>query len=160
MSTPEVEKAIGSLEELARRQASPSHYVARYVLLTLGKLLHEAPPGSYDALLERTRAAGRAAGPAWDQAVQTELTLACGEFAQSLDPRYLGLPDYDLDYTRSARARLADRLRAAGELGFELTAREKELLELADRVLAGHSARQGREADRNPASPRATPAPD
>jgi hypothetical protein len=109
-------------------------------------------------LLERARAAAAGAGPAWSQAVQTELTLACGEFAQGVDPRYLSLPDYDLGYTRSARARLADRLRAAGELGFELSPREAQVLELADRVLAGHLARrEDAPADRGRA--RSQPAP-
>lgn len=139
----ELDQAIRSLEELARKKTAPSHYVARHVLLALGQVLRAEAPGSCVALLERARAAGRAAGAAWDQAVQTELTLACGEFAQSLDPRYLGLPDYDLDYTRSARLRLADRLRAASALGYELTPREQEVLELADRVLASHTARKG-----------------
>ncbi len=139
----ELERAVRSLEELARKKTAPSHYVARHVLLTIGQALREEPPGSCAALLERVRAAGRTAGPAWSEAIQTELTLACGEFAQSLDPRYLSLPDYDLDYTRSARIRLGDRLRAANELGFELTPREAEVLELADQVLASHTARRG-----------------
>jgi hypothetical protein len=138
----EAERALAALEELGRKKAAPSHYVARHVLLALGQMLRAEAPGSCAALVERARVAGRAAGPAWGEAVQTELTLACGEFAQSVEPRYLSLPDYDLDYTRSARVRLGDRLRAASELGFGLSPRETEVLALADRVLAGHTARQ------------------
>lgn len=158
MSSGEAEKAIGGLEELVRRRTPPSHYVARHVLLSLGQALREEPEACA-ALLERARVAGRAAGAPWSEAVQTELTLACGEFAQSLDPRYLSLPDYDLDYTRSARGRLADRLRAASELGFELTPRETEVLVLADRVLAGHSAQQGLDRAARPETTRRPPGP-
>jgi hypothetical protein len=79
----------------------------------------------------------------------TELTLACAEFAQGVDPRYLGLPNYDLEYTRAARRRLADRLQAAHELGFRLAPREAGLLELADRVLDQHLTGRGR-AEKGP----------
>lgn len=145
MSATEVEKALTNLEGLVRKRAVPSHFVARHVLLALGAELRAEAAASSAALIERARVAGRAAGPAWAQAVQTELTLAIGEFAQSVDPRYLSLPDYDVDYTRSARERLADRLRAASALGFALTPREAGMLELADRVLATHEAQRGSE---------------
>ena len=138
----EAEKAVASLEELARRNAKPGHHLARAVLLTIGQVLREGGPGAGIALIERARVAGRSAGPAWGDAVLTELTLACGEFAQGVDPRYLGLPNYDLQYTEAARRRLADRLEVARELGFELAPREAQLLELADRVLAQHLARR------------------
>jgi len=143
MRAKEAEKAIASLEELARRKASPSHHLARAVLLTIGQAVREGGPGSCDALFERARSAGREAGPAWGEAVQTELTLACGEFAQGVDPRFLSLPNYDLEYTRAARRRLADRLEVARELGFGLAPREAQVLELADRVLARHLAERG-----------------
>ena len=140
MSLGDAEKALASLEGAVRREAAPSHHVARQVLLAVGQALREGalPP----EFLERARQAGRAAGPAWEQAVETELTLACGEFAQSVDPRYLGLPNYDLAYTQGARERLDERLRAARELGFGLSERESKILELADRVLAEHLARK------------------
>lgn len=128
---PELEKALVGLETLARRGEKPSHYLARHLLIELGKALATGPaPGA----VERARSAGNAVAGAWKTAVETELSLACGEFAQSLDPRYLALPSYDLAYTRTARARLADRLRAAAELGFELQPREVEVLALADQV--------------------------
>jgi hypothetical protein len=156
VSLPDAEKALGELEGSVRRDVPPGHHLARRVLLTLGDALRREP-GTCGALVERARAAGRAAGKAWEQAVRTELSLACGEFAQGLDPRYLGLPNYDLDYTRAARERLADRLLAAAELGFHLPPREKEILGLADRVLAMHLAR--REAPPSPDSPPAPATP-
>jgi hypothetical protein len=143
VSTREAEKALASLEEVVRRRARPGAYLARAVLLTLGQALREEGPASCAGLLERARVAGESAGPAWSEAVQTELTLACGEFAQGVDPRYLGLPNYDLGYTSAARRRLGDRLEAARELGYGLSTREAQVLELADRVLAKHLAERG-----------------
>ncbi|NOT29598.1 MAG: hypothetical protein HOP15_04010 [Planctomycetes bacterium] len=137
----EVEDALANLERLVRAGQAPSHYVARHVLLALGQALREGQEAC-GPWVERARTAGREGGESWRQAVQDELTLACGEFAQCLDPRYLNLPNYDREYTRSARARLEDRLRSARELGFEPSPREIEVLELADRVLAasgGHN---------------------
>lgn len=134
-SAREVESAVATLSRLATAGHAPSHYVARHVLLALGALLEEGPSAEASGWLERVRAMGAALGPPWEEAVRTELSLACGEFAQCLDPRYLALPNYDLEYTRSARRRLEDRLRAARELGFALQPREVDVLDLADRVL-------------------------
>lgn len=137
MSAAEVEKALGTLEELARRGDRPSHYVARHLLLSIGAVLRaRAPEEEVSRIMERARVAGRATEPGWGEAVRTELALACGEFAQCLEPRYLSLPGYDIDYTRAARSRLEDRLLAARALGFDLAPRDQGLLELADQVLA------------------------
>ncbi len=150
----EVEDALANLERLVRAGHPPSHYVARHVLLALGLALRERPEAC-GPWLERARTAGREGADAWQQAVQHELALSCGEFAQCLDPRYLSLPNYDMEYTRAARARLEDRLRSARELGFEPEARDAEVLALADRVLAASAeARQGaREGAQPPPSP-------
>jgi hypothetical protein len=141
MSSPASELAAGLelLEGVARRGQAPSHYVARQVLLSLGRALREHELAEDAPLIEQARRSGERAGAAWSEAVQAELAFACGEFAQCVDPRYLGLPNYDLDYTRSARQRLADRLEAARVLGFELSPREQEMLALADQVLARHT---------------------
>jgi len=137
MNATEVEAALAQLEDLARHGQKPSHYVARRVLLALGEAAREGLE-STPTWLSRARAAGEAAGPAWRESVQSELSFACGEFAQCVDPRYLAIPTYDLEYTRAARQRLADRLAASVELGFALSERETEVLELADRVLAAY----------------------
>ena len=91
---PELEKALISLETLARRGEKPSHYVARHLLIELGRALAAGPAAE---AVQRARTAGGAVAPAWKSAVETELSLACGEFAQSLDPRFLALPSYDLE---------------------------------------------------------------
>jgi hypothetical protein len=139
----EVEGALQILEKVARAGQAPSHYVARHVLLALGRALRE---GSSEADLarwaERVRAAGESAGEAWEDAIQAELTFACGEFTQCLDPRFLGLPNYDLEYTRAARARLEDRLRAMRWLGSELSSADAQVLELADAVLERFESRR------------------
>lgn len=136
----ELEKALVQLETLARRGEKPSHYLARHLLIELGEVLAEGPAPE---AVQRARAAGDAAAAAWKSAVETELSLACGEFAQCLDPRFLALPGYDLDYTRTARARLGARLRAAAALGFELQLREVEVLALADQVYEAFLRQRG-----------------
>jgi hypothetical protein len=137
----ELFRALELLEKLGKEGAAPSHYVARHLLLSLGAALRE---GGADRApeVDRARRAGAAAGKGWWQAVEAELALALAEFTQSVDLRYLGLPNYDLEYTLSARARLEDRLRAARALGWEPTPRELEMLALADQVLEAHRARR------------------
>jgi len=162
MSATEAEAAVAQLEDLARRGHKPSHYVARRILLALGQALRDGPEAS-GAWVARARAAGEFAGPTWRESVQGELSLACGEFAQCVDPRYLAIPTYDLEYTRAARLRLGDRLRAAAELGFSLSERETDVLDLADRVLAAFE--QNRAAARpsggsQPGHSEAGPGPD
>lgn len=143
MSAREVEDALANLERLVQNGQRPSHYVARHVLLTLGKALRQESSETCAAWVARAGAAGSKAGEAWGTAVRDELTLACGEFAQCMDPRYLGLPNYDIEYTRAARGRLEDRLTAARALGFRPSDKETELLELADRVLEASLGRRG-----------------
>ncbi len=151
----ELEAALAELERAAARAGRPGPHLARAVLLALGGALRTG--ASYgSAWVERARSAGRAAGKAWDEAVRTELSLACGEFAQCLDPRYLDLPGYDLDYTRSARERLEARLVAARALGFELSPRETDMLALADRVLSTVGERRRQTVEAPSARPKAT----
>jgi hypothetical protein len=139
----EFEKAVELLEKVASQGGSPSHYLARHLLLALGANLRSGPQGPTDSdCAERARRAGEAAGPSWAEAIQSEISLASGEFAQCLDPRYLGLPNYDLGYTRAARQRLEDRLIAARALGFEPRPRDLEMIALADQVLAAFEERR------------------
>jgi len=135
MSRREAEDALRELEGQARKGRGPDHHQARRLLLSLGRLLEELGTGACAPLLERARALS---SPAWVAAVQMELSLACVEFARSVEPRYLELPNYDLAYTQGARVRLGDRLRAGRELGIDLDPREAAILELADRVLAAY----------------------
>jgi hypothetical protein len=145
-----LETALRSLEEAGRKGWIPSHYLAREVLLALGRWIREHGAAPADPWVGRAREAGRALGGGWTQAVAAELSMACAEFAQSVDPRYLDLPDYDLDYTLEARARLEDRLVAARELGSRPADREAEIVGMADQVLAAHLRRKGIQSDAIP----------
>jgi len=136
----DVERALEVLERVVQQRGTPSHFVARHLLLALGAELREHTPQA-GGWLERARRAGGMAGAGWTEAVQTELSLACAEFAQCVDPRYLSLPNYDVEYTRAARSRLEDRLSAARALGLTPGSRDLEMLDLADRVLDAHRAR-------------------
>jgi len=154
MSSSELEAALRSLEEVGTKMHHPSHYLARDVLLALGRWMRESEPEGQEALLARARKAGHSLGQGWVEAVQTELSVACAEFVQSVDPRYLGVPGYDLEYTRASRARLEDRLRAATALGFTPVSRETELLAMADRVWTAHLGRpSSRPAEPKPSGP-------
>jgi len=135
-----LEDSVRVLEQLAGKKERPSHFLARAILTGLGKELREGRPNG--PLLLRIQEAGRRIGPTWGEAAALELSKAIAEFAGSVDPRYLRLPDYDTGYTERARSLLADRLHAAAALGFVPTAREAEMLALADRVWASHSSRQ------------------
>jgi len=139
-----LETTLGRMEALAGTRRRPDHHLAREVLLALGAALRDgsAGTGSAEPWLRRARAAGEALGPDWRRAVQAELSMACGEVVQGLDPRFVELPNYDLEYSRSARERLESRLLAAAELGFALETREQEMLALADRMLAALVARR------------------
>jgi hypothetical protein len=135
MSARDLEAALADLEDLARKGKQPSHYAARHLLLELGQALAADGVEACRGVLDRALAAGSRLEPGWSAAVREELALASAEFARCLEPRYLSLPNYDLEYTQGARARLEDRLRAARALGFDLPERESEMVELADRVL-------------------------
>jgi hypothetical protein len=149
----ELAAAVRALEELPRK-AKPHRHHARAVLVPLGVwVLAEGEAGAREGL-ERVRRAVARFGAAWEAAVRDELTLACTEHVQSIDARYLALPNYDLDYTLEARERLEARLAAARALGIELQAPLRDRVDRADRALADHLARVGRAPDRGASSER------
>ena len=115
--SPELEAAVRAVEASETRGLRPSRHLARPVLILIGEgLLSERPAGADDALVRL----GRLSPPlrqAFAEAVRDELSMACTEHIRSVDPRYLDHPDYDFEYTVSARRRLEARLRAAERLG-------------------------------------------
>ncbi len=142
-----LEQALTALEGLAARRETPGRWDVRDLLLALGARIRIE---GQDAVLEacsRAHAAAEALGEAWEVAVGEELALACAEHVQSVDPRYLTLPNYDFRYTTEARGRLEDRLRAAALLGLEAPAHLMERVREADRLLAAHLAERGPEGD-------------
>jgi hypothetical protein len=114
------------------RRERPNNHHARALLLALGEGLHELGAEALGPeLVARTAALIGRDEEAWQAAVAREVELAAWEYDQSVDPRYLAQPDYDLDYTLAARDRLELRLLALEPLGFEPPA---ELLEKIDRA--------------------------
>ena len=130
----ELDRALDALEQLVRADGRPSRHEARAILVPLGTALAEGGEGT-KARIARLRAAVERLRESWEAAVHEELSLACAEHVQAVDPRYLGLSDYDFDYTVEARARLQARLRAAEALGIEAPRALWLRVEEADAIL-------------------------
>jgi len=143
MSDPELEEAVRQLERVARTGRRPDRFLARAVLLALGRQVGKQGEGSLDPWRERIRKACDQIGDAWEEAAVAELALACEEHIRSVDPRYLDLPDYDYEYTIHARERLEDRLAAARELGLEVPGDLLQGVFRADRTLADRVGGKG-----------------
>jgi hypothetical protein len=136
MSDPgeDLERALEGLAAMVRAKRKPTRQEARALLIALGRVLADEPE-AIEALAPRIR---EAVGPlleSWEAAVQDELALACAEHVQGVDPRYLGHPRYDFEYTLEARRRLAARLRAAAALGHALPEAWARDVERADALL-------------------------
>lgn len=132
----------------------PNHHHARALLLALGEGLHELGAAALgEDLLARARDLIGRSPRAWGEAVEREMELAGWEYDQSVDPRFLGQPDYDLEYTLGARDRLELRLLALDPLGLEPPRGLLEKIDRADRRLEqglgraprGRGARDGPE---------------
>jgi hypothetical protein len=129
MSAPDdLELSLADLEASVRRRKPPTRYHARAVLLAIGGRLLAGEGSELAPALQRLASTVAADPERWRKAVSDELLLACTEFVQSVDARWLDHPRYDFHYTVAARADLEARLRAAEEL--ELSPSE----DLLDRV--------------------------
>jgi hypothetical protein len=137
-----LETALAELEELAARKGRPDRYHARAVLVSLGEKFRE-DPALARTWAERTRAAVLPIAAGWEEAVLSELSLACAEHVHVVDPRYLDLPNYDFDYTLRARENLESRLLAARALAFEIPPTLARGVDRADRLLAPYVERRG-----------------
>lgn len=145
---PGIEDSVRALEQLARKRERPSHFLARAILLGVAAELRDGDPT--EALLQRVRAAVQPIAAEWREAVALELSMAIAEFAGSVNPRYMGLPDYDHGYTERSRALLEDRLGAARALGVTPADRECQILDIADRVWADHNASRAEKGREEP----------
>lgn len=132
----ELESALALVREALAAKQPLNRYHARAVLLPLGALLAAETSASARAEAQALLALVRPVRAAWHGAVQDELEMAITEFVQSVDRRYLSRPDYDFRYTREARARIDDRLRAARELGIALPEPGERALARADLAFA------------------------
>jgi hypothetical protein len=144
--TPGIEASIRAAEALyrdPRRPRRPTHLIARALLVPLGEMLLEDPASASDAV-ERLRAILARDLPAWQAAVDEELTLAATEHVRSCDAKALKLAAYDFPYTVAARHRLEARLRAAAELDLPASEALLDQVEQADRRLAPYLERRPR----------------
>ncbi len=135
-----LETALSRLEELRRKRRRPERRDAREVLVPLGELLLRGDPAA-QPLAERARVLliGWEQG---QQAAASELALACAEHVHSVDPRYIGLADYDVDYTLAARERLRARTSAAEALGLAVPSALARAVAGADARLEAFLARR------------------
>lgn len=133
-----LEQSLARLEELGKaRGGRATRHDARSLLVALGRLAADGAPLDLPALRARLERAAAGVAPSWEAAVEEELRLAAAEYVTSVDERYLGLPDYDFDYTTSARERLDARLRACALLDLDVPRGLVERVEAADAVYAG-----------------------
>lgn len=126
---------LAALAAVCRSHGRPDRFHARAVLLWIGERLLAGESEAAARAVEYARQVTAPQGQVWTRAVQEELTLACTEHVRSVDPRYLGRPDYDLNYVVDARVDLQARLEAAEALGIEVPAGLLPRVMAADRLL-------------------------
>ncbi len=125
-----LDAAIEALRTAVARKRPITHYHARDLLVALGERVL-AGDAELDERVRALRKLLRPLDEPWREAVGAELRMACTEHCQSVDPRYLDLPNYDFAYTLEARERLEARLRACARLGLDV---DEELLERVARA--------------------------
>ncbi len=139
MST-ELEEAVAALEGLAsKKRPHPARHDARALLISLGTLALEGD-SALKVVVARVHAATGKFSERWDAVAQEEMQLASAEYVTSVDERYLGMPDYDFDYTTAARQRLEARLAACTALGLELPEGMRKRIADADSVYASYGS--------------------
>lgn len=127
-----IDENLTELKQLAKQKREPNRLHARDLLTALGALVLEE--GADVPELARVRAAVEPFEH-WEKAVAEELSLACTEHVQSVDARFLDLPNYDFDYLVSARERLEARLVAVEALGLATPEDLLNRVAEADRVV-------------------------
>jgi len=127
--------ALSENQDLTTGKRPPSRFDVRALFIPLGALVLEGDLAGLAPTLEHLATFVRADDEVWQRAVAEELTLASEEYSQSVDPKFLDLPNYDLDYTARSRETLECRLRAAEHLGFGLPEGIQGRIEAADALL-------------------------
>ena len=127
-----IDENLTELKQLAKQKREPNRLHARDLLTALGALVLEEGADAPEVARVRT-----AVEPfeRWEKAVAEELSLACTEHVQSVDARFLDLPNYDFDYLVSARERLEARLVAVEALGLATPEDLLNRVAEADRVV-------------------------
>lgn len=135
---------------IARRRALGRHET-RALLIALGERLLSPDGVASENEVEQARALLRDERGEFQETLESEMRMAITEYLQSVDPRYIDLPDYDFHYTVEARSRLESRLVAADALGFSIDAALRERIGSADGLL--EAALERREAGLPPERP-------
>lgn len=138
MNTPQQDLADACAELIRRKKAKeiPDRQIVRLAFLALGSIALEEGDEVAASLAQTLLEAARPHEERWDEAVESEMTLAATEFVQSVDPKYLDNPIYDFEYTVAARERLEARLRAAELLSVSLPEGLLEQISASDERLA------------------------
>lgn len=139
----ELQSALAALQAAFEDKTNPNRHQVRSIYIPLGMLILEGSLDGIEATLERLAGLLAPRAEAWEQAVHEELRLAQAEYCQSVDPRYLGRPGYDLAYTIAARERLEARLAAAKALGQDLPPGLEESVQASDAVLEPYLEAEG-----------------
>ena len=139
---PDLERAFAEIEACIASGKALTRHHARPVLICLGEQLLAGETASAAQSFRRCRDLTSKAPGTWGSAVRDELLMASTEHVRSVDPRWLDHPTYDFEYTVAARAALEARLRAARDLGFELSPDLEANVARADGILAQHLARR------------------
>lgn len=127
-----IDENLVDLKQRLAKKAQPNRFHARELLTALGTLIIEE--GAEIPEIERVRAAV-APFENWEHAVAEEMSLACTEHVQGVDPRFLDLPNFDFDYLVAARERLEARLAAVEALGLQISEDLLNRVAEADRVV-------------------------
>ena len=135
----ELDAAIRSIESRTGRRVVVTRHEARPILIGIGRALHSGRSGDAAAAGDRLAKLPPPLRESWEAAVRDEMEMAATEHVRSVDPRYLGHPRYDLDYTLEARRQLEHRRRACEHLGLPLDAALLGAVARADSLLEGHT---------------------
>jgi hypothetical protein len=137
---------LADLKQRAAKRGQPNRFHARELLTALGELVlaeNETIPE-----VEQVRAAV-APFDNWEKAVAEEMSLACTEHVQGVDPRFLDHPRFDFDYLVAARERLEARFAALEVLGLQTSEDLLNRVAEADRVAEPYLRQQRGEPSGN-----------
>lgn len=132
---PDLESGIEAVEKMAGRGALFTRHEARPILLGIGQSLQTGRPEELGDAGDRLRKLPEHPRESWIAAVKDELSMATTEYVQSVDPRFLNHPQYDLAYTLEARRQLDARWRACAYLGRAPDPATLASVERADKLL-------------------------
>ena len=137
---------LTELKQLGAKKRQPNRFHARELLTALGELI--LAEGTEVPEVEQVRVAVNPFDD-WEKAVAEEMSLACTEHVQGVDPRFLDHPRFDFDYLVAARERLEARFAAIEALGLQTSEDLLNRVAEADRVAEPYLRQQRGEPSGN-----------